>query len=102
MNLANVRRESKILDDICMVLRWVVAECHKTYTQIFGRLEAARLEDVGANFLDVFRGAGDVGALASCTVLHEHEIAIFVPRTRVSFPLDVEVNETYSILRPSS
>lgn len=82
-----------------MILWWVVAERHKTYTEIFWRLEAARLEDVGANFFDVSRCARDVRALAPCTVLHEHEITT---RARVSFRLNVDVDGTNSILRPSS
>lgn len=75
MDFANVRGESKILDDVCVVLWRVVAECHKAYTQIFWGLEAARLEDVSANFFNVFRRAGDIGALTACTVLHKYEVA---------------------------
>jgi hypothetical protein len=73
---ADVAREAKVLGDVRVVLRRVVAEGDEPDAQVLRRLQLARLEDVRADGLDVLRRGGDVGALAPCAVLDKYKITV--------------------------
>jgi hypothetical protein len=74
MDLVNVRRKAKVARHVGVILRWVVAIGDEADAQVFAGLQLARLEDVFADELDVFRRGGNVGSLAAGAVLYKDEI----------------------------
>lgn len=75
-HLADIRRESKVLRHVRVILWWMVAVGHQPNPQIFMCLEFARLEDVLTDRLDILRCGRDVAALASRTVLYEDQVSV--------------------------
>lgn len=79
MHLLDIRRESKVLGDVGVVLRGVISERYKANAEVFWIVEFPGGEDGGTDLLDVFRRRGYVGTLAACGVLNKHEIAVYAP-----------------------
>lgn len=77
MHLRDVGREAKILGDVRVVLRRVVAVRDEADAEVFAGLQLAGLVDVVANLFDVLRRRCDVAALAARAVLHEDEVAVW-------------------------
>ena len=79
----------------------MVAVGDEADAQVLARGEPAGLVDVVADELDVLGRAGDVAALASGTVLHEHEVPILRVRRAYS-SARTPPRTTYNILRSLS
>lgn len=113
MDKRDIRGEPKVLGDVRMVLRRVVAVRDEPDPKVLAGLQLARLVDVVAYFFDVLCCGRNVAALAAGTVLHEDEVA---ERARYELVCNIrsgrcvpqimehssEHHCTYSIFRPSS
>ena len=67
----DVRREAKILRDICVILRWMVTVSDEADSEVLLCLELARLEDVLTYSLNVLCCRLYVAALTARTVLYK-------------------------------